>query len=147
MIDKKQSLIISTLLLVIVILFGIAMLFDGFLVDCIFSIGFHLCCIPIILLLIRNPLKKGFPNYVNIITVLLAVFMVIEYTLNFVRELLFGYKIFFSPLFLTAYVIMFFAFDFKERKRSTRAKIITFAITIPLLLLFMCMEASTFLGI
>lgn len=146
MIDKKQALIISTLLLVIVILFGIATLFDVGWLDCMFSIGFHICCIPIILVLIRNPLKKGFPNYVNIITLLLAVLMAIEHTLNFVRELLFGYHIFFSPLFLTAYVIIFFSFDCKERKRSTRAKIITFAITIPLLLLFVCMEASTFLG-
>ena len=146
MIDEKQSLIISTLFLFIVILFGIATLFDGAWIDRIFSIGFHICCIPIILVLIRNPLKKGFPNYVNIITVLLAVLMAIEHTLNFVRELLLGYQIFFSPLFLTAYVIILFAFDCKERERSTRTKVITFSITIPLLLLFVCMEVSTFLG-
>ena len=146
MLSKKQSLAISILFLVIVVLFGMSMFFEGFWMDCLLSIGFHLCSIPIILLIARNPLKKWYPNYANVITFLIAVLMVIEHALNFVRELLFGYMMLFSPLFLMAYIIIICAFDCKERKWSTRAKVITFSITIPLLLFFVCAEVSTFLG-
>ena len=146
MFSKKQSIIISSLVLVIVILFGVAMIFNNAWTQTLFSIGFHLCCIPIILLIMRNPLEKGFPKYVNVVTFLFAVLMVIEYALNFVRELLFGYTRLLSPLYLMAYIVIAAVFDFKERKRSTRTKVITFAITIPLLLLFVCIEVLTFSG-